>query len=154
MIQTLKHNDAVECINLMNKYSFHAHYERDETLWIEHLLNHIKEANLKNPHFMAIGDFNSDGYLDGFLLGSTFNNYYNKKYVMDIKDCILEEDNKLNVRTAIRLFNAAMDHIKEHGGIHWRADSIRDGEAGLRYAEFLNKKYNAKIHYGVRGIIT
>lgn len=154
MIRKLRHNDAVDCISLMDKYSFHAHYERDETLWIEHLLNHIKEANKDNPHFIALGDYDDDGYLLGFLLGSTFTNYYNKKYVMDIKDVILEEDNKANVRTAIRLFNAAIEHIKSNGGIHWRADSVRDGDAGLKYAEFLSRKYNAKVHYGVRGIIT
>lgn len=152
MIRGLTHNDTVECIQLMNKYSFHAHYERDEALWIQHLLKHIIEANKNNPHYLAIGDWDEDGYLNGFLLGSSYVNYYNQKYVMDVKDCIIEEE-KFGPRIAIRLFNAMEEHVKKHGGKHWRADSIRDGDAGLKYCEFLNRKYNAKIHYGVRGII-
>ena len=148
----LRTNDTVDCINLMNKYSFHAHYERDEAAWITHLIQHITEQNKGNPHFIALGDFDEDEYLNGFLLGSTFNNYYSQSFVMDVKDCILEEE-KQPVRSAIRLFNGMIDHVKKHGGMHWRADSIRDGDAGLKYCQFLNKKYDAKIHYGVRGII-
>ena len=153
MIRGLTHNDTVECIQLMNKYSFHAHYERDEAMWITHLINHIVEANKGNPHFLAIGDWDKDGYLNGFMLGGAFKNYYNQAYVMDVKDCILEED-KSPARTAIRLFDAMIEHTKTHGGIHWRADSIRDGDAGKKYCDFLVRKYGAKLHHNVRGIIT
>ena len=152
MIRGLGHNDTVECIELMNKYSFHAHYERDEAYWIQHLIQHIVEANKGNPHYLAIGDWDSDGYLNGFMLGGSFKNYYNQAYVMDVKDCIIEEE-KFSPRVAIRLFDAMIEHTKKHGGMHWRADSIRDGKAGLDYCKFLNKKYNAHIHHGVRGII-
>ena len=153
MIRGLTHNNTVECIELMNRYSFHAHYERDEAMWIQHLINHIVEANKSNPHYLAIGDWDNDGYLKGFLLGGSFKNYYNQSYVFDVKDCILEET-KFAPRSALRLFNYMIEHVKKHGGKHWRADSIRDGDAGLQYCEFLNKKYGAKIHHGVRGIIT
>ena len=152
MIRTLTQNDVVECINLMNKYSYHAHYERNEAVWIQHFIHHVVEANNNNPHYIAFGDYDEDEYLNGFIIGGTFKNYYNNGFVMDVKDCILEEE-KQPLRSAIRLFNAMTDHVKKHGGIHWRADSIRDGDAGLKYAQFLNRKYNAKIHYGVRGII-
>jgi len=41
---------------------------------------------------------------------------------------IEEEKGKLMAgKTAMRLFNAMIDHVKKHGGKHWRADSIRDG---------------------------
>ena len=152
MIRGLNNNDVVECIQLMNKYSFHAHYERNEAVWITHLIQHITEQGKDNPHYIALGDFDDDGYLNGFLLGSTFTTYYNNSFVMDVKDCILEEE-KQPLRSAIRLFNAMIAHVKKHGGIHWRADSIRDGHDGLKYCQFLNKKYDAKIHYGVRGLI-
>ena len=152
MIRGLTHNDAVECINLMNKYSYHAHYERNETMWIQHFLHHIVEANKGNPHYLAIGDWDKDEYLNGFLIGGSFKNYYNQSYVFDVKDCILEEE-KFPARSALRLFNYMTEHVKKHGGKHWRADSIRDGDAGKQYCEFLSKKYNAKLHHGVRGII-
>ena len=152
MIRGLSHNDVVECVNLMDKYSFHAHYERNEAMWIQHLINHIVEANKGNPHYLAIGDFDSDEYLNGFMLCGSFKNYYNQSYVMDVKDCILEEE-KQPMRSAIRLFNYMIEHTKKHGGIHWRADSIRRGDAGLKYCQFLSKKYNAHIGYNVRGII-
>lgn len=152
MIRGLTHNDTVECINLMNKYSFHAHYERDEAIWIKHFINHVIEYNKGNPHFLAIGDFDSDEYLNGFLIAGSFRNYYNESYVMDVKDCILEEE-KFPARSAMRLFDAMIEHVKKHGGKHWRADSIRDGHFGQKYCEFLCKKYDAKLHHGVRGII-
>jgi len=155
MIRGLTHNDTVECINLMDKYSFHAHYERNEAIWIQHLIQHIIEYNKENPHYLAIGDWDSDGYLNGFLLGSSFKNYYNQSFVFDVKDVIIEEEKGklISGKTAIKLFDTMIDHVKKHGGKHWRADSVRDGHAGLQYCEFLNRKYNAKVHYGVRGII-
>ena len=155
IIRGLIHNDTVECINLMDKYSFHAHYERDEAMWIQHLITTIVEANKGNPHHLAIGCFDDDEYLLGFLLGGSFKNYYNQSYVFDVKDCIIEEEKGklLSAKVAVKLFDNMIEHVKKHGGIHWRADSIRDGHAGIQYCEFLNRKYNAKIHYGVRGII-
>lgn len=153
MVRGLTHNDTVECIQLMNKYSYHAHYQRDEAMWIQHLINHIVEYNKGNPHFLAIGDFNSDGYLDGFMLCGSFKNYYNQQFVMDVKDCILEEESR-PLHSAIRLFNYMIEHTKKHGGIHWRADSIRGGEMGEKYCKFLVKKYGAVLHHNVRGIIT
>lgn len=152
MIRMLTHNDTVQCINLMDRYSHHAHYERDEAAWIQVLINHIVESNKGNPHFLAIGDFDGDT-LNGFMTCSSFKNSYNNAYVMDVRDCILDED-KRPLHTAIRLFNTMMDHVKKHGGIHWRADSIRDGEEGKKYCDFLVRKYGAKLHHNVRGIIT
>ena len=81
MIRGLTNNDVVECIQLMNKYSFHAHYERNEAVWITTLdstYNWNKDKD--NPHYIALGDFDDDGYLNGFLLGSTFTTYYNNKF--------------------------------------------------------------------------
>ena len=154
-IRGLTHNDTVECVNLMNSYSFHAYYERDEAMWVQHLLTHIIESNKNNPHYLALGCFDTDGYLVGFLLGGSFKNYYNQAFVFDVKDCIIDEERgKLTSgKTAMKLFDGMIEHIKKHGGYHWRADSIRDGHAGLQYCEFLNKRYGAKIHHGVRGNI-
>ncbi len=136
----------------MDKYSFHAHYERDEAAWIQTLINHIVESNKGYPHFLAIGDFDSDGNLLGFMTCSSFKNSYNNAYVMDVRDCILDEERK-PIHSAIRLFNTMIEHVKKHAGVHWRADSIRSGDAGLKYCEFLNRKYGAVIHHSVRGII-
>ena len=154
-IRGLTHNDTVECINLMNKYSFHAHYERDEAMWIKYFIEHVIESNKDNPHYLALGCFDDDGYLLGFLIGSSFKNYYNQSFVFDVKDCIIDEERGklLAAKTAMKLFNEMIAHVKKHGGKHWRADSIRDGHDGLQYCEFLSRKYKAKLHYGVRGII-
>ena len=46
-----------------------------------------------------------------------------------------------------------LEHIKKHGGKHWRADSVRSEEEALKYGRFLQKRYNAELHVSVRGVI-
>lgn len=152
MIKKLEDNDVVEAINLMSKSyddNDYVGYNKNERTWIEHFLKHVKEDS---PHFIAIGDYD-DGKLQGFLLASTFNNYYTQEYVMDVKDCIVDHDNKNNIWIVKRLFDHMMEHIKAHGGKHWRADSIRAFQDCERYADFLKRFYNAEASLSMRGQI-
>ena len=71
---------------------------------------------------------------------------------MDVKDCIVDHDYN-NVYVVYRLFDYMMEHIKEHGGKLWRADSIRNEKEAIGYGRFLQKRYNAEVHVSIRGII-
>ena len=153
MIRQLEDNDAVVAINLMSKsYDDNAYigYDKNERTWIEHFLKHVKEAKT-DPRFIAIADW-KDGKMQGFMLCSAFKNYYTQQWVMDVKDCIVDHDNS-NLYTVKRMFDHMMDHIQEHGGKHWRADSIRAFQDCERYAEFLKRFYNAEASLSMRGQI-
>ena len=127
-------------------------YERNERSWILHLSKHIEEQNSGNPNYLAIGEFSDEGELKGFMLASSFINYYSQDVVMDVKDCIV--NHKLNtVFIATRLFDYMIDHVRKHGGTHWRADSIRSNKQAVKYTKFLAKKYDAIPFYGVHGRI-
>jgi len=153
MIKLIEDNDMYECVQLMQKSTQdnnYQPYDRNERVWMQHLARHIEEQAANNPLYLAIGDYASDESLRGFMLASAYNNFYTKEYVMDVKDCIVNHDYN-NAFTVTRLFNYMIDHVQRHGGIHWRADSIRAGDKALEYTEFLAKKYNATPFHGVHG---
>ena len=154
MIKHIEDNDVAMCISLMYKSyedNDYIGYEKNERSWIEHLCKHVREAE-SNPKFLAIADVDDEGKMQGFLLASAFNNYYTQEWVMDVKDCIVDHDNN-NVWVVKRLFDALMVHIEQHGGRHWRADSIRAFQDCERYAEFLKRFYNAEASLSMRGQI-
>ena len=154
MIVYITDNMLVDCINLMDKSARdndYQPYDRNERCWIEHLTAHVREQKLGNPKFLAIADVEPHaGYIRGFILASAFQNYYTQEWVMDVKDCIVDHDYH-NGRVVIRLFNAMFDHMKQHGGTLWRADSIRDPKNAELYCKFLEKKFNAVPFMGVHG---
>jgi len=155
MIKLIEDNMMYSCIQLMHKSTQdnnYQPYERNERCWIQHLGKHIEEQANNNPRFIAIGDYTDTGELKGFMLASAFQTYYTNEMVMDVKDCIVNHDYN-NSFTVSRLFNYMIDHVKRHGGSHWRADSIRAGDKAVEYTEFLAKKYNAKPFHGVHGRI-
>ena len=119
---------------------------------IKFFLNIVEEQNKSNPHYIAIGSY-KDNKLNGFLTASSYINYYDNHYVMDVRDCIIDLDNTNNAYVIYKLFDDMIERIKEHGGKHWRADSVRDFDDALRYGKLLNKRYKAKINISVRGEI-
>ena len=156
MIKLIEDNDVFECIKLMNKSTIDNNYfgyDRNEAIWIEFFLSLVKRQKDKDPHVFVIGDYDINSNLNGFLTASTFSNYYTKEYVMDVKDCIVDHDNKNNGKVVYRMFDAMIDHVKKHGGKHWRADSIRGEEEAMKYGKFLQKRYNSQLHVSVRGVI-
>lgn len=153
MIKLLTDNDMVDAINLMSKSyddNDYIGYDKNERSWIEHFCKHVREQT-GGPHYIAVGDFSDEGKLQGFLLASTFKNYYTQEYVMDVKDCIVDHDHSNNLFIVRRLFDYMMEHIKANGGKHWRADSIRSFGDCERYAEFLKRFYNAEASLSMRG---
>ena len=154
MIEKINDNMIMDCLRLMDKSTTdndYQPYNRNERCWLEHLSNHVKEQGLGNPLFIAIADI-VEGELRGFMLASAFQNYYTQEWVMDVKDCIVNHDNN-NARTVIRLFDYMIEHVKTHGGKHWRADSIRSNDKAEEYVQFLLKRYNAVPFSGVHGKI-
>ena len=115
----------------------------------------MKENNEKqktNPHYLAIGDF-TEHNIQGFLTAQSYNNYYNNKYVMDVKDCIVNLKNNNNAYIVYKLFDKMIKHTKLNGGMLWRADSVREGSQSLKYGKLLKHRYNAEMYTSVRGII-
>ena len=155
MIRKIGMNDVLECVKLMDKSTKdneYFGYDRNETVWMQYFLSLVeKQAKGEDIHNLVIGDY-VDGELRGFLTASTFANYYNKEWVMDVKDCIVDHDHN-NAFTVYRLFDSMINHVKENGGRHWRADSIRSEQEAMDYGRFLQKRYNAAIHVSVRGVI-
>ncbi len=153
MIKLIEDNNVFEAIKLMNdstQNQFYG-YEKNEAIWIEYFLSLVKKQKEGSPHVLVIGDY-IDDKLRGFLSASTFSNYYNKQWVMDVKDCIVDH-NYNNAFVVYRLFDHMIAHIKKHGGKHWRADSVRSEEEAYKYGRFLQKRYNAELHVSVRGVI-
>jgi len=156
MIKKLGDNDVYEAIQLMDKstkYNNYYGYERNEAVWIKYFLSIIEQQRKEDPHALVIGDYDKDNKLRGFLSAVTFNNYYTNEWVMDVKDCIVDHDYKNNAFVVYRLFDAMIAHVKEHGGKHWRADSVRGEQEALDYGRFLQHRYNAALHVSVRGVI-
>ena len=155
MIRLIEDNDTFEAIKLMRRYTINNGdffgFEYNEAIWIKFFLN-IVEQQKKDPNYLAIGHY-TDGVLTGFLTASTFQNYYNNQWVMDVKDCVVNIDNKNNAFIVYRLFDYMIEHIKKHGGKHWRADSIRTEEDAIKYSRFLQKRYNSVMNISVRGVI-
>lgn len=156
MIVLLTDNMICECIDLMNvsvSQNDYQPYGRNERHWIQHLLTHVDEQSRGNPKYLAIADVCPERhFIKGFMLASAFSNYYTNEWVMDVKDCIVDAEYR-NAFTVTRLFDAMINHVKEHGGKFWRADSIRDPEKSKEYTEFLQKKYNAVPFHGVHGTV-
>ena len=155
MIKKIGDNDVFEAIKLMKKYvdanpAFG--YDYNESAWIKYFLSIVEKQNKEDPHSIAIGDYDKDK-LKGFLLASTFINHYNNQYIMDVKECAVDVDNKNNSFIIYRLFDYMIEHIKKHGGKHWRADSIRTEEDAIKYSRFLQKRYNSVMNISVRGVI-
>lgn len=154
MIKRIEDNDVFEAIQLMNKSTTentYGGYERNEAVWISFFLNIVAKQKEGNPHYLAVGEY-KDGKLIGFILASTFRSYYNNCYTMDVKDCIVDKDTS-NAFTVIKLFNAMIAHTKYHGGMRWRADSIRAEEHSEQYAKLLKIKYGAELYYSAHGKI-
>jgi len=151
MIRKIEDNNVFEAIKLMNvsteqiKYP----YQRNEAVWIKYFLSLVERQTEGDPHVLVIGDY-VDDKLRGFLSASTFVNYYNNEYIMDVKDCIVDH-NFSNGLVVCRLFDSMIEHIKSHEGKSWRADSIHDTKDAMRYGRFLEKRYNGQIHISVRG---
>lgn len=156
MLKLLDENDVVQVINLMDKTGdsdYYHGYHRNEAAWTAHFLNILNNQSKGNANFLAIGYFNEQGVLRGFMLASVFNNYYTNEPIMDVKDCIVDPDNPMNAKIIISLFDYMIYHTKKHGGKQWRADSIHTYDESKKYVEFLNKRYNCAIQFSARGVI-
>ena len=158
MIKKIQRNNVLEALNLFNNYVESnkdspsvSMYDRNEAAWISYFVNAVNEQEKGSPHYLVIGDY-KDG-LQGFILATSFQNYYNNQYVMDVKECAVNPDYKQPLWVVTRLFNEVMSHIKKHGGKYWRADSIRLHEDSLKYGKLLEKKYGGVMHFSVNGII-
>jgi hypothetical protein len=155
MIKLIEDNDVLEAIKLMDKSTKNKTffgYDSNQAIWISFFLGLVNRQKENDPHALVIGDYDENKKLRGFLSASTFSNSYNNQWVMDVNDCIVDHD-YVNAFTIYRLFDYMIKHLKKHGGKHWRADSIRSGEEGIKYAKFLEKRYNTETHVSVRGVI-
>lgn len=155
MIKLIEDNNVYEAVQLMDKSTKDNNYfgyDRNERVWIQYFLGLVERQRDGDPHVLVIGDYTDEGKLRGFLSACTFKNYYTKQWVMDVKDCIVDHDFN-NAYVVYRLFDAMIDHVKKHGGKHWRADSVRGEQEALDYGRFLQRRYNAALHVSVRGVI-
>ncbi len=154
MIKLIEDNNVFEAIQFMKNYTvdngeFYG-FEYNEAVWIKYFLE-IVEQQKHSPHYLAIGYYNNG--LKGFLTAQSYNNYYNNKYVMDVKDCIVNLKNNNNAYIVYKLFDKMIKHTKLNGGMLWRADSVREGSQSLKYGKLLKHRYNAEMYTSVRGII-
>tara|TARA_Y100000004_G_scaffold193427_1_gene255953 strand:+ start:632 stop:1102 length:471 start_codon:yes stop_codon:yes gene_type:complete len=154
MIRLIEDNNVFEAIQFMKNYTvdngeFYG-FEYNEAVWIKYFLE-IVEQQKHSPHYLAIGYYNNG--LKGFLTAQSYNNYYNNKYVMDVKDCIVNLKNNNNAYIVYKLFDKMIKHTKLNGGMLWRADSVREGSQSLKYGKLLKHRYNAEMYTSVRGII-
>ena len=154
MIKYIEDNDVFEAIQLMDKSTkenAYGGYERNEAVWISFFLNIVAKQKEGSPHYLALGEYKNNKLI-GFILASTFKSYYNNHYTMDVKDCIVDS-NTATPFTVTKLFDAMLQHVKHHGGLRWRADSIRDEGHSKNYAKLLQIKYGAKLYYSAHGEI-
>lgn len=153
MIRQLEDNDVVECINLMNESYEHNKgyecYDKNEAGWTQFFLRVLKDSKVK-PEAFAVCD-EQDGKIVGFMLATAFVNHYTGEYVMNVDDCIVDHSRKNNAFTVARLFDSMIDHVKKHGGKHWRADSARNVRDSRDYIMFLQKRYDGIISHNIRG---
>ena len=153
MIRLIEDNDTLDAILLMKKYTMNNGdffgFEYNEAAWMRYFLD-IVEQQKTNPHYLAIGDFTKDNMV-GFLTATSYANHYNNKYIMDVKDCIVDLENKNNAFIIYRLFDSMIEHTKKHGGKHWRADSVRGEGDSFKYGELLKRRYNAEVSASIRG---
>ena len=154
MIRRIEDNDAADCIALM-KLSFEqndgygiGYSSRNEVSWIEFLCKHIRGAQ-SDPHFFTVCDV-VDGDLKGFMIASTYHCAYTDRYVMDVKDCIVDKNNN-NAMRVTRFFDKLMEHIEDNSGLDWRADSVQVFEDSHKYTDFLAKRYRGTKYMSVRG---
>ena len=111
MIRKLHSNDTIKAITLMNEYieankdsPSISMLDRKESVWVSYFVNAIHEQLSNNPHYIVVGDFDNNNDLNGFILATSFQSYYNNSTIMDIKDflakpsdriyCFLIEDTK------------------------------------------------------------
>ena len=157
MIRKLEDNDAVQCINLMAKSwdrndGYGTGYRnKNEVSWIEHLMQHIRGAKSDPNYFTQC--VVRDGQIKAFLLASTFRNFYTEEWTMDVKDCIVDDEDRNTVFMVIKMYDEMMQHIEQSGGIYWRADTVRSWKHSLKYARLLEKKYDATTSLSMRGRI-
>lgn len=155
MIRKLEDNDVADCIALMKKsYAQNDSYgvgynARNEVAWIEFLIKHVTGTVVGDPHFFTICDV-QDGEMKGFMIASTYLCPYTARFVMDVKDCIVDKQNNNAIRVT-RFFDKLMEHIEENGGLDWRADSVQAFDDSNKYAEFLCKRYRGTKYVSVRG---
>ena len=154
-IRLIEDNDTLDAIRLMKEYvtingEFHG-FEYNEAVWMRYFLD-IVEHQKTNPHYLAIGCY-TEHNIQGFLTAHAYVNYYNNKYIMDVKDCIVNLENKNNAYIVYKLFDAMIEHTKKHGGKHWRADSARGESDSFKYGELLKRRYNAEVSASIRGVI-
>ena len=156
MIRPLEDNDTVSCILLMDQSWHHnngysvGYTNKNEASWVRHLMEHISKSK-DNPHFFTMGNWAEDGHFNGFMLASTFRNYYTEEWTMDVKDCIVDHRLKNTAFTVIRLYDAMFEHMKQHNGIYWRADSVREFNDCAQYSRLLEKRYNGVTSLSIRG---
>ena len=153
MIRPLEDNDAADCIALMklsweqnNGYGV-GYGQRNEVSWINFLTRHIREAQT-DPHFFTVCDMQEE--LKGFLIASTYHCVYTNRYIMDVKDCIVDKRNN-NIMRVTRFFDKLMEHIEHHSGLDWRADSVQVFEDSHKYVDFLCRRYRGTKYMSVRG---
>ena len=155
MIRLIEDNDTFEAIKLMRRYTISNGdffgFEYNEAAWMKYFLD-IVEQQKTNPHYLAVGDFTEDNIV-GFLTATSYVNHYDNRYVMDVKDCIVNLENKNNAFIVYRLFDSMIEHTKKHGGKHWRADSVRGESDSFKYGELLKRRYNAEVSASIRGVI-
>jgi len=155
MIRLIEDNDVLEAIKLMDeseKYNDYYGYARNESIWIQYFTSLVERQKEGSPYVLVIGDYDEDGKLRGFLSADAFQNYYNKEWVMDVKDCIVNHEVN-NAYVVYRLFDAMIDHVKKHKGKHWRADSVRGEQEAMDFGRFLQRRYDAAIQVSVRGVL-
>lgn len=154
MIRAIGQNDVLEALLLMKQSTEQNEYkntEYNENAWITFFCNLVDKQSKQDPNALVIGYY--DNTLKGFLSASTFNSYYNNSVIMDVRDCIVDKNNKNNGKIVHQLFTHMINHTKKYGGKYWRADSIQGFDDALRYGKFLQKRFNGTLQISVRGKI-
>ena len=151
----LTKNDIVECTLLMDDTwnSDDYTYERNEMKWVLEFINHVSQQEQGNNNYLAIKALDSNGMVSAFMTCSTFNESYNGSLVMNVDDMIVDYNlgSSKNAKDVKQLFDIMVDHCKEQGIKHWRADSIHESEEAKKYIEFLNKSYEGSMSWTFRG---
>ena len=156
MIRAIGQNDVWEAVLLMRQSTEEHNYptlpnEYVESVWLGWFCNLIERQHKKDPNALVLGYY--DNNLKGYLAAEAFKCFYNNQAVMDVKDCIVKKNYKYNGKVVHELFTHMIDHTKEHGGKHWRADSIQGYVDAFRYGKFLKKRFKGNLYVSVRGKI-